>query len=74
MDVQKAHELARRVVDELAKVAVGQDEALEHMVVTLMAGGHALLEGVPGTGKTLMARCCRWSPERHFAASSSPPT
>jgi len=56
MDVQTAHELSRRIVAELAKVTIGQGEVLEQMAVTLLAGGHALLEGVPGTGKTLMAR------------------
>jgi len=56
MEVQRAHELARRVIEELAKVVVGQDAVLEQMAVALLAGGHALLEGVPGTGKTLMAR------------------
>jgi MoxR-like ATPase len=56
MDTQKASETAMRVVRELGKVIVGQDEVLEQTVVALIAGGHALLEGVPGTGKTLVAR------------------
>jgi len=55
MDINRANETARRVVDELRKVIVGQDEVLEQMVAVLLAGGHALLEGVPGTAKTLMA-------------------
>ena len=41
---------------ERRKVIVGQDEAFALMVVALLSGGHALLEGVPGTAKTLMAR------------------
>jgi MoxR-like ATPase len=56
MDVARANELARHVVDELRKIIVGQDRVLEEIVVALLAGGHALLEGVPGTAKTLMAR------------------
>lgn len=56
MDIQKANELADRLVRELGKVVIGQDACLEELVVALLAGGHALLEGVPGTGKTLMAR------------------
>jgi len=56
MDVARANELARNVVDELRKIIVGQDRVLEEIVVALLAGGHALLEGVPGTAKTLMAR------------------
>src|SRR5918997_1154540 len=41
---------------ELRKVIVGQDEAIEQILIALLAGGHALLEGVPGTAKTLMVK------------------
>ncbi len=41
---------------ELHKVIVGQEETLDHLMVTLLAGGHGLLEGVPGLAKTLMVR------------------
>jgi MoxR-like ATPase len=41
---------------ELAKVIVGQHDAIRYMLVTLFCGGHALLEGVPGVAKTLMVR------------------
>ncbi len=41
---------------ELARVILGQDEVLEQMLIVLMCGGHALLEGVPGVAKTLMVR------------------
>ncbi len=40
---------------EVKKVIVGQDRAIERLVVCLLAGGHALLEGVPGLAKTLAA-------------------
>ena len=56
MDIVHANELARRVLNELGKVIVGQEECLEHITVALLAGGNALLEGVPGTAKTLMAK------------------
>ena len=56
MDVPHASEHAGRVLDEMRKAIVGQEEALEQMLAALLAGGHALLEGVPGTAKTLMAR------------------
>jgi len=56
MEVNRANEAARAVIRELRKAIVGQDEVLEQMVAALLAGGHALLEGVPGTAKTLMAR------------------
>jgi MoxR-like ATPase len=41
---------------EVAKVIVGQDDLIEQLLVTLFAGGHALVEGVPGTAKTLLVR------------------
>jgi len=41
---------------EAAKVVVGQGDAFELIAVALLAGGHVLLEGVPGTAKTLMAK------------------
>jgi len=56
MDIQLANETARRITDELGKVIVGQREALEQITVAFLARGHALLEGVPGTAKTLMVR------------------
>jgi MoxR-like ATPase len=41
---------------ELRKVVVGQDEVIEQALVALLAEGHALVEGVPGTGKTLLVK------------------
>ena len=41
---------------EIAKVIIGQDETVEHLLITFLAGGHALLEGVPGLAKTLMIK------------------
>ena len=42
--------------NELSKVIVGQDDAIEHILIALLAEGHALVEGVPGTAKTLMVK------------------
>jgi len=44
------------VQKEIAKAVVGQHEAVEDLLTCLFAGGHALLEGVPGIGKTLLVR------------------
>ncbi|MGD8624076.1 MAG: MoxR family ATPase [Anaerolineae bacterium] len=49
-------EVYQKIQTEAAKVIVGQDEALEQIVIALITGGHVLLEGVPGTAKTLMAK------------------
>jgi MoxR-like ATPase len=42
---------------ELAKVIVGQDELINQCLLTMLCGGHALLEGVPGIAKTLAVKC-----------------
>ncbi|MBO0330252.1 AAA family ATPase [[Muricauda] lutisoli] len=41
---------------EIGKVIIGQDETVSQLLITFLAGGHALLEGVPGLAKTLMIR------------------
>src|SRR5579863_10537678 len=44
------------VRSEIAKVIVGQDDVVEGVLICLIAGGHVLLEGVPGLGKTTLLR------------------
>ena len=56
MEIQQANEQAGLVLSELGKAVIGQDAVMEQLAVALLSGGHALLEGVPGTGKTLLAR------------------
>ena len=46
----------RRLRKALRRVIVGQDEAIDLALVTLLAGGHGLIEGVPGVGKTLLVK------------------
>jgi MoxR-like ATPase len=41
---------------EVRKVIVGQDEVVEHLLLTLLVGGHCLITGMPGTAKTLLVR------------------
>ncbi len=47
---------AAAVRDEVAKAFIGQPEVLDQILVALLAGGHVLVEGVPGLGKTLLVR------------------
>jgi MoxR-like ATPase len=54
--VARLREARRRIREEIAKVIVGQDAIIEHMLAGLLCRGHVLLLGVPGLGKTLMAR------------------
>jgi len=51
--LRKAHE---RIRSEMARSVVGQEAVIRQMLVCLLAGGHAILEGVPGLAKTLMVR------------------
>jgi MoxR-like ATPase len=44
------------IKNEVQKVIVGQDEAIEQILIALLAEGHALIEGVPGTAKTLTVK------------------
>jgi MoxR-like ATPase len=53
MSIQETY---TRLKTEAAKVIVGQEDVFEQMVIALLTGGHVLLEGVPGTAKTLMAK------------------
>ena len=51
--IGKLHASARQ---EIAKVIVGQDDIIEQLLVSVFAGGHVLIEGIPGTAKTLLVR------------------
>ena len=48
--------LAQALRDELHKAVIGQDEVIDGVLTALIAGGHVLIEGVPGLGKTLLVR------------------
>jgi MoxR-like ATPase len=56
MVVDETRELRRSLAQQIGRVVVGQEEALHLLMVALIASGHLLLEGAPGTGKTLLAR------------------
>jgi MoxR-like ATPase len=55
-NLQALQSLAQRLREQAGLVLVGQEDAIELMIVALLARGHVLLEGVPGTAKTLMAK------------------
>ena len=46
----------KKIRVEVGKVIVGQDEVVEHLLLTLLVGGHCLITGMPGTAKTLLVR------------------
>jgi MoxR-like ATPase len=49
-------EAFRKITDEMGKFIVGQHDVIEQLVIAVLAGGHCLLEGVPGLAKTAMVR------------------
>lgn len=62
-DLKKTEQLVQEIIgklgalkQEIKKVIVGQEETIDQLLITFLAGGHALLEGVPGLAKTLMIR------------------
>ncbi len=56
MELEAATHAAENIRRELSKVIVGMDAVLDQVIVALLAGGHVLLEGPPGTAKTLLVR------------------
>jgi MoxR-like ATPase len=55
-DLSRAAELLHELRAEVGKAVVGQAQAVDQILVALVASGHVLIEGVPGLGKTLLAR------------------
>src|ERR1700751_5794395 len=56
MDVHDIRAITESVRAEVRKVIVGQDTVIDFMLTSLLVGGHILLEGVPGTAKTMITR------------------
>jgi MoxR-like ATPase len=56
MELQGVRETTTRLKGEVAKVVVGQEQVVDLLLVALLSDGHVLMEGVPGTAKTLLAR------------------
>jgi MoxR-like ATPase len=54
--MERLKEVIGQTRNEIGKVMVGQHDAIDLALITIFTGNHALLEGVPGTGKTLMVR------------------
>ncbi|MEM4854857.1 MAG: MoxR family ATPase [Sulfolobales archaeon] len=56
LEFDRARDVVGRVLEEVRKVYVGKPEVVKLSVATLFSGGHLLIEGYPGTGKTLLAK------------------
>jgi MoxR-like ATPase len=57
MDISKATAVVTAIREEMARVVIGQEGVIEELLTAFVAGGHVLLEGVPGLAKTLAVRC-----------------
>ncbi|WP_266074850.1 AAA family ATPase [Haladaptatus caseinilyticus] len=56
LSIEDAADLTQRIIDNIEHVIVGQHDAAQHILTTILARGHLLLEDVPGVGKTMLAR------------------
>jgi MoxR-like ATPase len=56
MNLQDVQQFAQSVIDNVERVIIGKREAIEMVMVALLCEGHVLIEDVPGTGKTMLAR------------------
>ena len=66
-EVQAAGEMVRRIAANVERAAEVRREVLEHMLVAVLAGGHVLIEDLPGVGKTTLARALARSMDLQFA-------
>ncbi|MHA1689431.1 MAG: AAA family ATPase [Promethearchaeota archaeon] len=56
LNVEPIREIAQAILSEVSRVIVGYGEILQQLFIALLVNGHVLLEGVPGLGKTVMAK------------------
>ncbi len=54
--VDRFHSVAQNIRHEIGQVIIGQNDVVEHLLVTLLVGGHCLITGMPGTAKTLLVK------------------
>ncbi|HID34315.1 MAG TPA: AAA family ATPase, partial [Anaerolineae bacterium] len=55
-DISLVHSFIQRVTDNVSKVILGKEQAIQRTLLALLCEGHLLIEDVPGLGKTMLAR------------------
>jgi MoxR-like ATPase len=66
-DIETFIDIAQQLEKELCSIVIGQERVIRELLLALLAGGHVLLEGVPGLGKTLLVRTLSDALELKFA-------
>ncbi|OPZ90911.1 MAG: Holliday junction ATP-dependent DNA helicase RuvB [Firmicutes bacterium ADurb.Bin419] len=66
MELSEIKDLMQRIKENISQVIVGKDEIIDLLQVSLISSGHVLLEDVPGTGKTLLAKAMSKSLDTSF--------
>src|ERR1044072_1870668 len=66
-ELEAAVALARRVATNVSRAAEVRDDVIEDLVIAVLAGGHVLIEDLPGVGKTTLARALARSLDLEFA-------
>lgn len=65
--ISQAYAIAQRMRTEIGKALIGQTDTIDQVLIALFAGGHILIEGVPGVGKTLLVRALAKTFDGEFA-------
>ena len=67
MDQKECREYGRKLLENIGTVIVGKEETIQLLLAALLSGGHVLLEDMPGTGKTKLAKSLAASMEGVFS-------
>lgn len=66
MELSEVRSISEKIEENIGRVLVGREETIRMVVISLLCGGHVLLEDVPGVGKTMLAKCLAKSIDCEF--------